>query len=96
MSQQSQEDLLRQAALQQLDKNANQHKNSVLQRQGSWLRTVRAVAWSFVGLRKGSELHEDAQKLNPIHVIIVVLGGAALFVLGLVLLVRWAVVVAAR
>ncbi len=64
------------------------------QRSGAWLRTVRAVAWSFVGLRKGSEFEEDTQKLNPIHVIVVGLGGAAVFVVGLVFLVRWAVVAA--
>lgn len=94
MSQQLKDALLRQAALPQFDKDANLREGSVLQRPGSWLRTVQAVAWSFVGLRKGSELQEDAQKLNPIHVIIVGLGGAALFVAGLVLLVRWAVVAA--
>jgi hypothetical protein len=64
------------------------------QRTGSWLRTVQAVAWSFVGLRKGSEFEEDTQKLNPIHVIVVGLGGVAVFVVSLVFLVRWAVVAA--
>lgn len=68
--------------------------DSVLQRKGSWLRTVQAVAWSFVGLRRGSEFQEDTQKLNPIHVIVVGLAGAAVFVTSLVLFVRWAVVAA--
>ncbi len=64
------------------------------QRKGSWLRTVQAVAWSFVGLRKGSEFQEDAQKLNPIHVIVVGLVGVVLFVVSLLFFVRWAVVAA--
>ena len=37
------------------------------QRKGSLLRTVRAVAWSLIGLRKGSEYQQDVEKLNPIH-----------------------------
>ena len=42
------------------------------QRKGSLLRTVRAVAWSLIGLRKGSEYQQDVEKLNPIHIIVVV------------------------
>jgi Protein of unknown function (DUF2970) len=68
--------------------------DSVLHRKGSWLRTVQAVAWSFVGLRKGSEFQEDTQKLNPIHLIVVGLGAAAVFVVSLGFIVRWAVIAA--
>lgn len=60
-------------------------------RKGSLLRTVKAVAWSFVGLRKGSEFEKDAQQLNPIHVVIAGFVGVALFVGTLVLLVNWVV-----
>ena len=35
------------------------------------LRTVRAVAWSLIGLRKGSEYAQDLEKINPIHIIVV-------------------------
>ncbi|MBI2772738.1 MAG: DUF2970 domain-containing protein [Burkholderiales bacterium] len=55
------------------------------------LQTVRAVAWSFVGIRKGAGLQEDMGKLNPVHIIIAALCGVALFVAGLVLLVNWVV-----
>ena len=55
------------------------------------LHTVKAVAWSFVGIRKNSEYQEDLRKLNPFHIIAVALVGAALFVGGLVLLVNWVV-----
>jgi hypothetical protein len=68
--------------------------DSVLQRKGNWLRTVQAVAWSFVGLRKGSEFQEDTQKLNPVHLIVVGLAGAAVFVVSLGFFVRWAVIAA--
>ncbi len=57
-----------------------------------WLRTVQAVSWSFVGLRKSSEYQQDIEKLNPFHIIGVAIGAALLFVLGLIALVNWVVV----
>jgi hypothetical protein len=57
----------------------------------TWLRTVQAVLWSFVGLRKGSDYQQDLQKLNPFHIIGVGIGAALLFVLGLIALVNWVV-----
>ena len=61
------------------------------QRKGSLLRTVRAVAWSLIGLRKGSEYQQDVEKLNPIHIIVVGLIAVFLLVLGLIGLVNWIV-----
>ena len=60
-------------------------------RKGSFLQTVRAVAWSFFGVRRSSGYADDVAKLNPVHVIIAGVIGAALFVLLLVLLVQWVV-----
>ena len=57
----------------------------------SFLQTVKAVAWSFVGLRKRAGYEQDVQKLNPVHVIVVGLLGAAAFVALLTLAVRWVV-----
>jgi amino acid transporter len=57
----------------------------------SVLHTIKAVAWSFLGIRKNSEYQEDLSKLNPLHIIAVALVGVALFVGGLVLLVNWVV-----
>ena len=59
------------------------------QRKGSFLQTMRAVAWSFFGIRKGSEYERDVGQLNPVHVVIAGVLGAVLFVLGLVMLVSW-------
>jgi Protein of unknown function (DUF2970) len=59
------------------------------QRKGSFLQTMRAVAWSFFGIRKGSEYEKDVGQLNPVHVVIAGVLGAALFVLVLVTLVSW-------
>ena len=54
-------------------------------------RTVKAVAWSFVGLRARGEYEEDVKNLSPIHIIVVGLIGVFLFVAALVLLVNWMV-----
>lgn len=67
---------------------------SVASRKGSLIRTVKAVLWSFVGLRKKSEYEQDVQQLNPVHVVIVGLVAALLFVIGLVFLARLAVSIA--
>ena len=58
-------------------------------RRGSLLRTVRAVAWSFFGVRKSKDYERDVQRLNPVHLVIAGVIGAALFVIVLVLLVNW-------
>jgi DUF2970 family protein len=60
-------------------------------RKGSFAQTFKAVAWSFFGIRKGSEYEKDVSQLNPVHVIVAGLIAAALFVVGLVLLVKWVV-----
>jgi hypothetical protein len=57
----------------------------------SFVQTVKAVAWSFVGLRRGAGYQQDVQKLNPVHVIVAGIIGAVLFVLTIVALVRWVV-----
>jgi hypothetical protein len=61
------------------------------ERQGSLWRTVRAVAWSLIGLRKGSEYEQDVAKLNPLHIIVVGLVAVFLLVVGLIVLVNWIV-----
>lgn len=61
------------------------------ERKGSLLRTVRAVAWSLIGLRKGSEYQQDIAKLNPLHIIVVGLCAVFLLVIGLIGLVNWIV-----
>lgn len=54
-------------------------------------RSMRMVAWSFLGIRRGSESQEDMARVNPFHIIAVGIIGAALFVVGLVILVNWVV-----
>ena len=61
------------------------------ERKGSLLRTVRAVAWSLIGLRKGSEYQQDVEKLNPLHIVVVGLLAIFMLVIGLIVLVNWIV-----
>ena len=60
-------------------------------RKGSFIQTVRAVGWSFFGVRRSADYAQDVAKLNPVHVIIAGVIGAGVFVLALVLLVQWVV-----
>ncbi len=57
----------------------------------SIFRTVKAVAWAFVGLRGRGAFEEDVKHLSLIHIIVVGFLGIFVFVSVLVLLVNWAV-----
>ena len=67
--------------------------NSPTPRKPSLWRTVKAVAWSFVGLRSRSAYEEDVKHLSLLHVVLVGLVGVMLFVGALMLLVNWVVAV---
>ena len=60
-------------------------------RKGSLLRTVKAVAWGFFGVRKESAYAEDIAKLTPLHILVVGLVSGILFVIGLIVLVKFVV-----
>ena len=56
--------------------------------KSSFLRTILAVAWSLLGVRKGSEFEQDLASITPLHVIFVGLVAIFLLVLGLIALVN--------
>jgi len=58
-------------------------------RRGSLVRTFKAVAWSFFGVRKSNEHARDLEQLNPLHLIVAGIVAAAIFVGALVALVSW-------
>lgn len=62
---------------------------AAVRRKGSFVRTLRAVGWSFFGVREAAELDRDASELNPIHLVVAGVVAAAIFVAGLVALVGW-------
>ena len=57
----------------------------------SWWRSVKLVAWSFLGIRSRAGYQDDLAKVNPMHVVAVGLVGALLLVLGLIGLASWVV-----
>ena len=60
-------------------------------RPGSFVQTVKAVAWSFLGIRRSDGYAQDVARLNPLHVIAAGILAAALFVVGVWALVQWIV-----
>jgi hypothetical protein len=57
-------------------------------RNASFFATLKAVLWSFFGVRKKSDYEKDAAQLNPVHVIIAGVVAAALFVIALLTIVN--------
>jgi hypothetical protein len=57
----------------------------------SLLTTVKAVAWSFLGLRGRQGFDQDVQRLKPLQVVAVGLIGVFVFVGALAALVHWIV-----
>ena len=60
-------------------------------RKGSIGATVKAVLWGFLGVRRNADYQSDVARLNPIHILVVGIVMALLFVVGLILLVNWVV-----
>jgi hypothetical protein len=55
--------------------------------KSSFLRLLKAVFWSFFGVRRRRDLESDAT-LNPLHLIAAGVIGAALFIVVLLVVVR--------
>ncbi|SOE54070.1 Protein of unknown function [Burkholderia sp. D7] len=55
--------------------------------KSSFLRLLKAVFWSFFGVRRRRDLESDAS-LNPLHLIAAGVIGAALFIVVLLVVVR--------
>jgi hypothetical protein len=53
-----------------------------------FLRSLRTVAWAFIGLRGRSGHQQDIQKVKPVHVIVVGVLGALALVLALLWIVN--------
>ena len=59
-----------------------------VKRKLNFFQTLRAVLWSFFGVRHSKDHAQDIANLNPVHIIIAGLLAAALFVFILILIVR--------
>jgi len=59
------------------------------ERSGSLLGTVKAVLWGFLGVRQRAEYEKDIKRLNPLHLLVVGMVMAFVFVGALIALVNW-------
>lgn len=57
----------------------------------SFGRSLKTVAWSFLGIRKGAEFQQDLARVNPMHIILVGFVAVLVMVAGLMVLVNWVV-----
>lgn len=60
-------------------------------RKASFGATMKAVFWSFFGVRKKSDYEKDAAQLNPVHVLIAGVIGALIFIATLIMIVKMVV-----
>ncbi len=65
--------------------------NEAPKRKASFRASMKAVFWSFFGVRKRRDYEDDAVNLNPFHVIVAALLGLAIFIGVLLFLVKLAV-----
>lgn len=53
--------------------------------------TLKAVVWSFMGIRRHQDYQQDADSLDPLAVVVAGVLAGLVFVLGLVAFVRYVV-----
>ncbi|MDM5176411.1 DUF2970 domain-containing protein [Massilia sp. DJPM01] len=73
------------------DLNKGDERNIKNERKIAFGATMKAVFWSFLGIRKRSDYEKDSASLNPVHVVIAGLIGVMLFIGVLIALVKFAV-----
>ena len=54
-------------------------------------RSLRAVAWSFLGIRSRAGFQDDAAKVNPLHVLLAGVLAVLVLVVSLIGLATWVV-----
>ncbi|HEX5342819.1 MAG TPA: DUF2970 domain-containing protein [Duganella sp.] len=59
-----------------------------MSKKPGFLYSVKAVLWSFVGLRRKRDFDEDQQGMNPLHIIIAALLAVAVFIGVLITIVK--------
>ena len=60
-------------------------------RGASFFETLKAVSWSFFGIRARRSHERDMARLNPLHVIVMGVVLAVVFVLSLITIVKFVV-----
>lgn len=59
-----------------------------MSKKPGFLYSVKAVLWSFVGLRRKRDFDEDQQGMNPLHIVIAALLAVAVFIGVLITIVK--------
>ena len=59
-----------------------------MKKNSSFLQSMKAVMWGFLGVRKKSGLQEDVTSLSFVHIIIAGVVGALIFMATLLLIVK--------
>ena len=59
-----------------------------MKKKSSFLQSMKAVMWGFLGVRKKSGLQEDVATLSFVHIIIAGVVGALIFMGVLLLIVK--------
>ena len=57
-------------------------------KKNTFMQSMKAVMWGFLGVRKRSDLQEDVATLNFVHIIIAGVVGALIFMAVLLLIVK--------
>ena len=59
-----------------------------MKKKGTFMQSMKAVMWGFLGVRKQSGLQEDVASLSFVHIIIAGVVGALIFMAILLLIVK--------
>ena len=59
-----------------------------MKKKSSFIQSMKAVMWGFLGVRKQSGLKEDVASLSFVHIIIAGVVGALIFMAVLLLIVK--------
>jgi hypothetical protein len=60
-------------------------------KRSSVLRSLKTVAWSFIGIRSSAGFQEDVAKVNPLHVLLAGVITVLVLVVSLIGLATWVV-----
>ena len=71
--------------------NAVRHEPPAGDPRPSFWRSMRMVAWGFLGIRKRSEYQQDLSQVSPFHVVVAGLIALVLLIAVLLLVVNWVV-----
>jgi len=62
-----------------------------MKKKSSFLQSMKAVMWGFLGVRKQSGLQDDVASLSFVHIILAGIFGAVVFMAVLLLIVKMVV-----